>query len=130
MTRRRLLTATAIVLCLTLAVPIFAQSGTSPLAGVPSKGQVTGIILGIAAVAAVLGYVVYRSTHRHDSIAGCLVSGSNGLTLTDEKGKRSVPLIGSTTDLKPGEHVALQGKKHQNDFEVQKLTKNLGQCTP
>jgi hypothetical protein len=129
MTHRLLLTAAVVVLCLTLTVPSFAQSGTSPLAGVPSKGQVTGIIVGIVAVAAVLGYVVYRSTHRHDSIAGCLASGSIGLTLADEN-KHTFPLTGDTADLKPGERVALQGKKHKDDFEVQKLTKNFGQCTP
>src|SRR5258706_5084698 len=102
MTHRLLLTAAVVVLCLTLTVPSSAQSGTSPLAGVPGKGQVAGIIVGIAAVAAVLGYVVYRSTHRHDSIAGCLASGGAGLTLADEKDKRIFPPIGSTTDLKPG----------------------------
>lgn len=119
-------------LCLALAVPAFPQNYGD--IG-PSKGQVVGIIAGAAAVLGVTGYLIYRGTHKHASIQGCVTSDQNGLSLRNDKDKKTYFLAGDSAALRPGQNVALSGKKTKDSsgkaiFQVQKLKKDLGECQP
>src|SRR6266404_6161209 len=113
MTSRLLRATIAVLLCVALLVPAVAQTGSyapNPL----SKAQEVGIVLGIVAIAAVLVFVVYRTTHRHASLTGCVTTQASGVALQTDGEHRVVPLRGSTSDLKAGEHVRLQGKKRKD----------------
>jgi hypothetical protein len=121
-----------VALCLLLAVPGFSQNYGD--IG-PSKGEVIGIITGAAAVLGVTGYLIYRGTHKHASIQGCVTSDQNGLSLRNDKDKKTYFLGADSAALRPGQHVALTGKKRKDSsgkliFEVQKLKKDLGECQP
>lgn len=125
-------TITALGLCLALSVPAFPQN----YGGIgPSKGEVVGIIAGAAAVLGVTGYLIYRGAHRHGSIQGCVTSDQNGLSLKNDKDKKTYFLAGDSAALRPGQNVALSGKKTKDSsgkaiFQVQKLKKDLGECQP
>ncbi len=130
--RSALRSFTLINLCLVLALPAFSQTG---LRIGPSKGEVIGIIAGVAAVIVVVGVVVYRGTHKQASMTGCVNSDQNGLSLTNVKDKKTYTLLGNLADLKPGQQVTINGKKQKDStgkltFQVQQLTKNYGVCTP
>jgi hypothetical protein len=131
--RTLLRSSTVVALCLALAVPAFPQSGSYNIG--PSKGEVAGMIAGAAAVVGVAGYLIYRGTHRHASIQGCIATEESGLTLTNEKDKKTYALEGDSAGLKPGQQVALSGKKTKDStgkltFQVQKLAKDYGECKP
>ena len=132
--RTLLRTSTVVAFCLVLVVPALPQSGGYGNIG-PSKGEVVGIIAGAAAVVGVAGYLIYRGSHKHASIQGCVTRDQNGLSLQDEKDKKTYALAGNSGALNPGQKVALSGKKRKDStgmltFQVQKLTKDYGACQP
>ena len=128
MASRLLRAMTVACLCLALVIPGVAQSGTYGAS--LSKGQEVGIVVGVVAIAAVLVFVVYRTTHRHASLTGCVTAQASGFALQTDGEHRMVPLRGFTSGLKDGEHVRLQGKKQKDGFEVQRLAKDMGACQP
>jgi hypothetical protein len=83
-------TSATLALCLLLSLPTFAQTGGFSSFGNigPSKGEVVAIIVGVAVVITVGGFLVYHETHKHPSITGCVASGADGLTLKNEKDKK------------------------------------------
>ena len=132
MSRSLLRTIAALGLCLALAIPAFPQNYGN--IG-PSKGEVIGIIAGAAAALGVTGYLIYRGAHKHAAIQGCVVSDENGLSLRNDKDKKTYFLAGDSAGLRPGQHVALNGKKTKDSsgkfiFQVQKLRTDLGECQP
>jgi hypothetical protein len=131
-TARPLRTSTAVALCLLLALPAFSQTGLGGIG--PSKGEVIGIVVGVAAALTVVGFLIYHETHKHPSITGCVAS-ADGLTLQNKKDKKVYALSGDSAALKAGERVTVKGKKVKNSsgkpsFQVEKLTKDFGTCTP
>ena len=121
-------TFTIAVLCLILAVP--CRSGS-----LPSKGEIIGLSVAAGVALGVGAYLIYRFTHKHASIQGCVTSDQNGLSLRNEKDKKTYFLAGDSATLKSGQRVALSGKKPKDPsgkliFQVQKLTKDLGTCQP
>ena len=78
----------------------------------------------------------------HDSpskkrrIIGCVDSAQHGMTLTDEKGKRSYSLSGDTTGIQPGGRLTLHGKKIKLNgsnlfvWETKKVINDFGVCQP
>ena len=99
----------------------------------PSYGKGKAIGIGVGAGAAGIA-ALYLMVHRGSSITGCVLSGDDGLRLTDEKTKRSYALYPSGAALVPGEHVQLRGKivktnTGEQDFEAKELVKNLGACS-
>jgi len=126
---------TASALCLFLVVPGFSQtSGGYGHIG-PSNGEIIGIAVGAGAAVAVGGYLIYRETHKHSSITGCVVSEATGLSLKNEKDKKLYALSGDLAALKAGEQVTLNGKKAKDSagqptFRVEKVTQDLGACHP
>jgi hypothetical protein len=90
---------------------------------------------GVAAGAAVIGGLLYWKHHNRAKLQGCLAGG--GDKLVNEKDNQTYSLSNPQNEiLKPGERVELSGKKAKDDgsgeptFEVHKMSKDLGQCTP
>jgi len=83
----------------------------------------------------VVGILIYRETHKHPSITGCVAIGTDGLNLKNERDKKIYTLSGDSSALRAGERIALKGKKIKDSggkpsFQVEKLTKNYGMCNP
>jgi hypothetical protein len=98
-----------------------------------SKGDAAAIIIGIAAVAAVITVGVVYAVRHKPSITGCAVSGPGGLTLENESDHQSFALNGDTTAIKPGDRVKVVGKKQNANgaargFMVLKVKKDYGAC--
>lgn len=128
-------TSTALVLCLLLVLPSFPQTNGSYGNIGPSKAEIVGIVVGVVAAITVAGLLVYRQTHNHPSITGCVASSADGLTLQNEKDKKVYALSGDSVALKAGERVALKGKRSKDSngkpsFQVEKLSKDYGTCDP
>ena len=138
--------ALGIALTLLLSSPAFAQygggtggTGTTGMPGTPGysspgygSGKAIGIGVGAAAAGAVVLYVALHH-HHQTSVTGCVQSSDSGLSLADEKNKRTFSLVSAGADLKPGERVEVAGKKSAGpggveSFQATKLVKNLGAC--
>lgn len=94
-----------------------------------SKGPIIGAVMGAAAG----GGLLYWKLHNRATLQGCV--GGDGDKLVNEKDNRTYALLSSQEALKPGERVELKGKKTKDDsgepaFEVHKMSKDLGSCTP
>ncbi len=120
-----------VVLSLALTMPARAESEGS---------AAIEIIVAIVVVGVVLAYVV-PSTIIHYSkkrtITGCVTSGANGITLTDERDKQIYALSGDTTGIKTGDRMKLQGKKEKPKgtdkalvWKATKVTRDFGACQP
>src|ERR1035438_2959043 len=92
-------------------------------------------IVGAAAVITVAVLVVHESAKKR-TITGCVTSGDNGMSVTDEKDKRLYALSGDTAGVKPGERMTLRGKKFKSNegkppfWETKKIVKDFGVCQP
>jgi hypothetical protein len=121
-----------VALCVVLAVPAQAQG--------LSNNDVRNIKIGIVAAAValvVIIVVVVHESRKRRTITGCVTSGANGMSVTDEKDKRTYALSGNTADIKTGDRVTLHGKKvNPKDasaplaWEVNKEVKDFGACQP
>ena len=134
--RRACLVRTSIVLTLGLVFlpPAFSQA-TSPSGGKigASNGEIAGAFVGAGAAVAVIVIVIYHETHKHHTLTGCISSGTNGLTLANEKDNKVYTLSGDSGSLKVSERVAIRGKKLKNSgitptFRIEKLEKDYGAC--
>ncbi len=100
---------------------------TPPKGGYGGSGAAIGI--GVGAAAGVAG-LTYWMLHKRPTVVGCVQPSSRGNALLNEKdGKLYQLLPDSDVALKPGERVALQGKKTaENTFEARRLVKDYGAC--
>lgn len=112
----------------TTAIAQYGGPGTTPSYG--SKGAAIG---GVAAGAAAGAGLLYWKLHHQAKLQGCVTD--IGDKLVDGKDKETYRLTSKQNQtLKPGERVELLGKKTKDisgepTFEVQKMSKDLGQCT-
>jgi hypothetical protein len=120
-----------VVLSVVLATPARADS-------LKTTGDeiVIGIVAVTAAIAVVVTIVVIHYSKKR-TITGCVTSGQNGMTVTDEKDKQVYALSGDTTGIKPGDRMKLQGKKTTPKgsgkplaWETKEVTKDFGVCAP
>ena len=121
------------LLCSVFAAPAPAQSFPGGGHIGPTKGEVAGILIGAGAGIGLGTYFIYRSVHKGSSVEGCVASDGGNLTLRN-KNNETYTLTGNLGDLKPGEHVTLQGKKvkagnSSHALEVRKVAQNYGACT-
>ena len=125
-----------IALGFVLCIPAEAQTTSGKPIGGVTTGEVVGVIVGVAAAVAVVTVVVIHESSKKRTITGCVDSAQHGMTLTDEKDKRSYSLSGDTTGIQPGERLTLQGKKIRPNggkpvfWETKKITKDFGVCQP
>ena len=92
-----------------------------------------GVIIGVVAVTAGVGFLVYYSAHHGHSLRGCASSGPDGLQLANEGDGRTYELTGESAAVTPGDRVRVSGKKSKGDtnhrqFVVTKLSKDYGAC--
>lgn len=97
------------------------------------------IVIGIVAVAAALVVTTVLVIHysKKRTITGCVSSGENGMTLTDEKDHQSYALSGDAVGIKPGDRMKLQGKKVKSKdrdktpvWEAREVKRDFGPCQP
>jgi len=98
-----------------------------------SYGSKGAVIAGVAGGAAVVGGLLYRHHHNRAKLLGCVTD--NGDKLVSEKDSQTYNLANQSESLKSGQRVELTGKKTKNEageptFEVKKMNKDLGMCTP
>lgn len=125
------------VLSVALAMPSWADKPRlAPTNIGPSKGTAVAILIGIgvAAVAVVVVVVVLVKHHKPQKVTGCVSSGANGMSVTDEKDKQNYLLSGNTAGVKAGDRITLEGKREHTGqthvFEAHRVAKDFGACQP
>jgi hypothetical protein len=120
-----------VALCVVLSPSAEAQDK------IVSNGTIVGVIVGMVAAVAIVAYVVIHESTKKRSITGCVLPAENGMSVTDEKDKRSYALSGNTRDIKPGDRMTLQGKKIKPRdagkpvvWETKTISKDFGVCQP
>ena len=118
-----------------MAVLSVALATPAKASGYPSGGGIVAAIVGVVAAVAVVTVVVIHESAKKRTITGCVNSGENGMSVTDEKDKRIYALSGNTAGIKPGDRLTLQGKKVEPKgtnktlvWEAKKVTKDFGAC--
>ena len=101
-----------LIVALSLALSTNAEGQTGG-GKIVSNGTIAGVIVGVVAAVVVVAYVVIHESSKKRSITGCVTPAENGMSVTDEKDKRSYALSGNTADIKLGDRMTLQGKKDQ-----------------
>ena len=121
-----------VALGVTLSTSAEAQTGGGKIV---SNGTIAGVIVGVLAAVVVVAYVVIHESSKKRSITGCVIPGASGMSVTDEKDKRSYALSGNTGDIKPGDRVTVQGKKIKPKdagkpvvWETKTISKDFGSC--
>jgi hypothetical protein len=127
-----------IALSFVLCMPAEAQGSSGGGFGQigPSTGTIVGAVVGVAAAVAVVAIVVIHETSKKRTITGCVKPAQNGMIVNDEKDKLVYILSGDTAGVKPGERMALQGKKIKPNagnplgWEITKIRTDYGVCQP
>ena len=118
-----------IVLGMALPTPARANSLDDGI-----RNVIIGIVAGTAAIAVLVTVLVIRHNSPKSTITGCVQSGTNGMSLTDEKNGLNYTLSGSTIGVKPGDRVTLKGKRKDIGatvgFEARRIEKDFGACQP
>jgi hypothetical protein len=118
-----------VVLSMALTAPARAESLATA-----EKQVITGIVVVSIGVGVLITYLIVHYKHKKSTITGCVVSGANGLSLTDEKDKRAYTVSGDPVGVKPGERMSLEGKRKESGkmlvFEAHSVTKDFGACQP
>jgi hypothetical protein len=94
-------------------------AGGSPIGGV-TTADVVGALVGAAAVVVVVVIVAVHYSKKR-TITGCVTSGANGMSLTDEKNKQIYALSSNTEGIKPGDRMKLHGKRVKSKGSENKL---------
>jgi len=123
-----------------LCMPADAQAPSVGIINGPIGGVTTGEVVGaIVAAVAVVVVVVIVAVHysKKRTITGCVSSGANGMTLTDEKDHQIYALSSHTESIKPGDRMKLRGKRLKSKgpdkklvWESKNIIKDYGVCQP
>jgi hypothetical protein len=123
-----------VALSLALSTSAQAQSGGGKIV---SNGTIAGVIVGVVAAVVIVAYVVIHESSKKRSITGCVTPAENGMSVTDENDKRAYALSGDAADIKPGDRMALQGKKIKPKdagktlvWETKTISKDFAVCQP
>lgn len=131
-----------ILLISTAAFAQYGGGGTVGTMGTPTSGTYNpsgrsyshGAAIGAGVGAAAVGAgAIYLMTHRARKISGCVQTGDDGLSLTDDKTKKTLMLVPGNADVKAGDRVELKGKFSKNAsgdqrFLVKTVAKDFGEC--
>ena len=110
-----------------------AKPARATTLGTDAKLIVTGIVVVSAAVAVVVIVLVVHHRSNKSAITGCVTSGPNGISLTDEKDQRIYALSAGSINIKPGDRMTLQGARRKQSggalvFEVHAISRDFGSC--
>jgi Na+-transporting NADH:ubiquinone oxidoreductase subunit NqrD len=99
----------------------------------PTRGEVVLVVVGIAAVGALIGVGTYYGIKHNRTLTGCAASGPNGMELMAEGDHLNYTLMGDIAQIKAGERVRVSGKKRKHDsdshpFLVEKVKRDFGPC--
>jgi len=114
-------------------ITVFCIAMTRPArADLQTDGDliIAGIVVVSAAVATVVTILVIHHKSHHAAVTGCVTSGAKGMTLTDDKDKRTYTVTGNAVGLKAGERMTLEGKRRTPVFEARSVVKDFGVCQP
>jgi hypothetical protein len=116
------------ILCLVLTTPARANYQTA------GKAIIVGIVVVSAAIAVLVTVLILHHKGPQSEITGCVSSGTNGLTLTDEIDRRTYILSGDTAAVKTGDRITVEGKRKTKGgtfiFQAQKVNRDFGACRP
>jgi putative aminopeptidase FrvX len=123
-----------VALSVTLSTSAEAQTSQKKIV---SNGTIAGVLVGGIAAVVIVTYVVIHESTKKRTITGCVTPEANGMSVTDEKDKRSYALSGNTADIKAGDRLTLQGKKIKPKdagkpvvWETKTVSKDFGVCRP
>jgi hypothetical protein len=123
------------VLIIALTLALTAPSGAKDLQSTAGEAAVGIGVAAAAVVVVVIIVAVHYSKKR--SVTGCIASAVNGMTITDENGKRIYALSGNTLGIKSGERMKLNGQKLKSQgqektlgWEATRVNKDFGACRP
>ncbi len=118
------------VLCLALVMPARAES-------IQTAGEqiIAGIVVVSVAIGVLVTVLIFHQKNKKHVITGCVNAGANGMSLNDEKDQRTYALSGNTAGVKPGDRMALEGKRHKESghtfsFEMVGIRRDFGACRP
>ena len=114
------------VLGLALATPSRAESVQTA-----GKQVVAGIVVVSVGIGVLVTVLIVRHNSKQNKITGCISSGTKGLSVTDEKDQRAYALSGDVNGVKPGERMALVGKRDRTTLILSGPTSIQGfRCLP
>lgn len=118
------------VLVAAVAKPVRAASWDTD-----AKLIVTGIVVVSAGLATAVTLIVIHHKNNEAAITGCVIRGTTGVSITDEKNNRVYALSGDSSMIKPGERMTLEGKKSRQShgtflFQADKIVRDFGPCPP
>jgi hypothetical protein len=136
---KRLSALVILALGLALAKPAQAQQQQCFPCGQigPNTGPIIAAIVVTAAAVVIITVVVIHESTKKRTITGCVSSGANGMTVTDEKDKRTYVLSGNTAGITAGDRMRLHGKKIKSKgpdktlvWEARDVARDFGVCQP
>ncbi len=118
------------VLCVALSTPVRAESLQAA-----ADQIIIGIVVVTAAAAVLVTLLVIHHKNKNRAITGCVSSGATGMSVIDEKDKRTYSLAGDPVGVKAGDRMTLEGKRSKEGgktliFEARSVTKDFGVCLP
>jgi hypothetical protein len=121
------------VLVIVLSAALVAPARANGLQ-TAANAVVAGVVVVSVAVGILVTFLILHQKHRRTAITGCVKSGANGMSMTDEKDQRAYALTGDPVGIKPGNRMTLEGKRTQSGqapvFQAQAVTKDYGVCQP
>jgi hypothetical protein len=122
-----------LIVVLTLALAAPARADKLQTIG---RNIEIGIVAVAAAVAVVVTVVIIHYSKKR-TITGCVNSGGNGMTITDEKDRQTYGLSGNIEGVTTGDRMKLRGQKLKPKgpdktliWEAKEVSKDLGVCHP
>ncbi len=101
----------------------------------PTKGQVIGISVGIAAAGAAIVTGFHYLIHHHRDLTGCAAVTPDGLRLQDESDRQTYSLVGRIAGISPEDRIRVCGRKVEAEagdsrlFIVERLSRDFGYCS-
>ena len=93
-----------------------------------------GIVVVGAALVVGVTLLILHEKHKKATITGCVQSGANGTSVTDEKDQQIYLLSGDPAGIKAGDRMTVAGNRKAGGkgsvFEVHGVIKDFGVCRP
>jgi hypothetical protein len=125
----------SIVSGILIAALVLGFASPTEANSLPTNGELVGALVGVVAVITVVTVVVIHQVRKKRTITGCVNSETSGMTLTDDKDKRTYVLSGNSAGITTGDRVKLRGKKTRGPasslvWQTKKVVQDFGACHP